>query len=308
MSAPVRTAAYDIGSNSILLLVADVHPDGTVSPLLDEIRITRLGKGVDASGRLSCEAAERSLEALRELSNLCRGLRPALTAAAGTSALRSASNARDFLQSASDILGTPVRVISGQEEAGLSWAAVASDTAMRLRAQAMVVDVGGGSTEVVTLTDGGPAAMSVEMGAVRLTERLAPGDPWTGEDVASAAAIASEVFGSALGGMKADQLAGVGGTIVSLACVQMGARDLAIVHGSDLTAGHVSSLARRLAAQTLSERRQTPGLEPERADVIVAGAIIYQTLLETLGLTSVTVSTRGLRYGVALKAAAGQWT
>ncbi len=308
MSTPLRTAAYDIGSNSILLLVADVHPDGTVVPLLDEIRITRLGKGVDASGGLSSGAAERSLEALKELSLLCHGLRPALTAAAGTSALRSASNAQGFLQRASDILGTPVQVISGQEEAALSWAAVASDPAIRLRARAIAVDVGGGSTEVVTHRDGVLTPMSVEMGVVRLTERSAPGDPWTGEDTASAAGTASEVFGGALGDVKAEQLIGTGGTIVNLTCVQLGARDLARVNGSVLTAGQVLSLARQLAAQTLSERRQTPGIEQERADVIVAGAIIYQTLLETLGLPSVTVSTRGLRYGVALKAAGGQWT
>jgi exopolyphosphatase/guanosine-5'-triphosphate,3'-diphosphate pyrophosphatase len=294
----MNLATIDIGTNTTLLLVARVAPN--VEVLEERAEITRLGRGIGRQGALDPEAVARTLAVLREFASAARR-HGARVAAVGTEALRRAPNAAAFLGPAAEILGTQVEVIDGEREAALTFRAVVESFPDASRGDLVVVDIGGGSTEIV-LSSGGQVAFrtSVPLGSVRLTEAFVRHDPPTSAErdaIAGAvdAAIAAVPFSS-----RPATLVGVAGTVTSLAAMslQLASYDPARVHGHRLSRTALGGEVARLAAATQSQREGIVGLDPRRADVIFAGALILDRIAAAANASEVLVSDRGIRWGL----------
>lgn len=291
-------AIIDIGTNTVLMLLARRDAEGRVVVHDDLVRMTRLGQGAAASGRLGAEAIERTLAALSEYRAIAEGLGAEVEAVA-TEGLRMASNPEAFLEPAAAILGRPVRLISGDEEAELSFRSVAQEAGTG-DGPLYVLDIGGGSTELVvgrgsTVID----RRSHPVGSVRLTERLVHGDPPTKAEVeavaeATRAALAEQPV------PPQPELHGLAGTVTTVAALllELPAYDRNVVDGSRFAVEQVAALRDRLAAMTLAERLQLPQLPSGRADVIVAGATILLEALRHCGASTLVVRDRGLRYAL----------
>ena len=283
----MRVGAVDLGTNSTRLLIAEVE-DGVVHELARGLRITRLGESVDTRRKLLPVAIARVRNVLSDYRRELGRLGAERTLAVATSAVRDADNGEAFLGEVEWSYGFATRLLSGDEEAELTYRGVASGRS--LDPGTMIVDIGGGSTELI-LPD---KHTSLDVGCVRLTERL-------GEDADAAGAFVRGL----LPRLRVDAAIGVAGTVTSLAALDLGLVDYDAerVHGHVLTAAAVDEQLRRLASLSLEERRRLPGLEPERAPVIVAGAAILREILRRFGLGSVEASERDLLHGVALAAA-----
>ena len=301
-------AAVDIGTNSVKMTVA-ARGEARLRVLLDTTRITRLGKNVDAAGRLDPEAVRRTLDVLAEFARLAREHGAAHIAAVGTSALRDAENGPDFVAQAAQTLGGTVEVISGDREAHLVYTAAKGDPDLALPRDVplAVVDIGGGSTEFV-LGNGDAITFrdSLQLGAVRLTERALPSDPPTKDELAAARRLADKALAAIPVPDTPPTLVGSGGTIANLAGMERGAPtfDPQALHGMSLTRTKIEARIAALAALPVADRRTIPGLEPDRADVILAGALIQARAMERLGADTVLTSLRGLRYGLLYELAA----
>ena len=279
--------AVDLGTNSTRLLVADVE-DGTVRELERGLRITRLGEAVDTRRKLLPVAIARVRNVLSDYRRELEQLGVERTLAVATSAVRDADNGMAFLGEVEWSYGFTTRLLSGDEEAELTYRGVASGRS--LDPGTMIVDIGGGSTELIL-----PGRhTSLDVGCVRLTERF-------GEDADTAGAFVEGL----LPHWPVDAAIGVAGTVTSLAALDLGlvAYDPELVHGHVLTAAAVDEQLRRLASLPLEERRRLPGLEPERAPVIVSGAAILREILRHYELSSIEASEHDLLHGVALAAA-----
>ncbi len=311
MSKERTVGVVDIGTNSVKLTVARQDASGEIQVLFDGTTITRLGKGVDQSGRITEEAAERTLSALAAFGEKARILGAEKIAAVGTSALRDAANGAEIVAEAERRLGGTVEIILGEREAELTYRAARNDpdiTRVVGSTDAMVFatsDIGGGSTEVVQGVDADVIyAESLQIGAVRLSERAGLGDPIA----ADAFRIAVLLADTALADVPvppaafAPVLVASGGTAANLAAMEVAAQGDPVtfdsVHASRLTRAQIESRITYLASLSLAERRAVPGLEPDRADVIVAGAIVQGRIMARLGVDSLIVSLRGLRYGL----------
>jgi exopolyphosphatase/guanosine-5'-triphosphate,3'-diphosphate pyrophosphatase len=296
----VRRAVIDIGTNTLLLLVVDTLPGAAPVPVVDLCRFGRLGKGLDATGRLAPETIEASLAICREYRAVLDDLGVATPVVIGTQALREAANAADFVAPAEAILRASIEVIAGEREAALAFAAVAA-TFPELAGRAYVVmDVGGGSTELIT-TDGTrvTAATSVPIGAVRLAERHLRHDPPT---AAEAAALAADVE-RALAGVELPRgvpVVGTAGTATTLATVelQLAAYDPDRVTGLRLAPAAVRARQDALLRLTVAERRALPGMVVERADVLPAGVAIITGVLARTESPELIICDRGIRWGV----------
>jgi exopolyphosphatase / guanosine-5'-triphosphate,3'-diphosphate pyrophosphatase len=293
----MKLAAIDVGTNTTLLLIADAR-EGHIEVLADRAEITRLGRGIGGDGRLGREGIERTLAVLRDYAALARQHGAAI-AAVGTEALRRAPNAGEFLEGAAQILGVPVEVIDGDREAALSQRATASSFPAEAAGALAVVDIGGGSTEVV-VSRGGEVEFrrSLPIGSVRLTERHIHHDPAAAaECLALEADIAGALAGVPLGG---GTLVGVAGTVTSLAAMaqRLPDYDPARVHGYRLTGAALAGLVDVLRQSTQAERERMPGLDPRRADVIFAGAAVLLAIVRLAGVPHVLVSDRGIRWGL----------
>ncbi len=299
LKAKMIVAALDIGTNSVKLVVSE--DNGKVT--LDEVRITRLGEGVDSAGKLGAEASARTLKAVTEFARLADTHGATVRAGVGTSALRDASDGAEFARRASEIFGGPVEIISGEREAELTFLAVSRDPDLPLEASVIASDIGGGSSEVV-LGDGEKSSFrtSLQLGAVRLTERTQPSDPWTPEDLARARALADEAVAALPTAALETTFVACGGTAANLAGMALSAPGeggtLADIHGFVLSAQTLDRQITTLASLPLAQRKSVPGLEPDRAEVIIAGAILQRALLQHFRLDALTVSVRGLRYGL----------
>lgn len=304
-------AAVDIGTNSVKMTVAQRSAEGALNILFDGTTITRLGKGVDSSGRITDEAAERTLSALAEFGERARSLGAQTVAAVGTSALRDATNGAEIVAEAERRLGGTVEIIVGEREAELTYRAARNDADIARATGAMMAalfatsDIGGGSTEIVQGVDADIIyAESIQIGAVRLSERAGLGDPITGESFQTALLLANAALADVPTppAALAPVLVASGGTAANLAAMEIAARGEPVtfdaVHASRLTREQIESRTVLLASLPLAERRNVPGLEPDRADVIVAGAIIQARVMARLGVDSLFVSLRGLRYGL----------
>jgi exopolyphosphatase/guanosine-5'-triphosphate,3'-diphosphate pyrophosphatase len=294
----MKLAAIDVGTNTTLVLVAEAS-DGKVAVLEDRAEITRLGRGIGQDGGLGREGIERTLAALREYASLARR-HQAPIAAIGTEALRRAPNAQEFLGPAAAILGAPIEVIDGEREAALSFLAATRSFPAEAAATMVVVDIGGGSTEVIVSRAGAvELRRSLPLGSVRLTERHVRHDPaQDGEVAAIVQDIGREL--DAVAFPAGATLVGIAGTVTSLAAMaqRLGSYDPALVHGYRLTVAQLSGLASELRRSSQSERERMPGLDPRRADVILAGACILREIAARSGAPHVLVSDRGIRWGL----------
>jgi len=297
--APPRFAAIDVGTNTVLLLVAERQGDGLV-PVLERSEITRLGRGVDRTGLLDPGAVLDTVTVLSLYTRLARELGAAAIACVATSAARDARNGAEFFAAARERAGLTPEVISGEEEARLVYLAAFRDFG---RGGLAVLDVGGGSTEFIV--GEGPALrarLSLQVGAVRLTERHVQGDPIPAEELAAlreAARGALEPL-TTIEPAPGARLVGVAGTVTTLCAVVKGLprHDPKRVHGASLSLGEIEGTIESLARLTVRERAQVPGMEPKRADVIVGGAVVVAEAMRRTRFDRLTVSDRGVRWGL----------
>jgi exopolyphosphatase / guanosine-5'-triphosphate,3'-diphosphate pyrophosphatase len=298
-----RLAALDIGTNTVLLTVAERRGSG-LRAVLERAVITRLGKGVDQARRLSPEAMDRTLAVLREYRTLFVAAGTSRVRGVCTSAVRDAVNGDDFLRRASAAVGADLEVITGSDEAELTFAGAL--TGLELEGPVSVFDVGGGSTEIIhgrRPRDGKMAihdARSLDVGSVRLTERHLPSDPPTTAELAELVQSIDDAL-ARLGDPPPDaRWVGVAGTVTTLAAMhlQMSSYDATRIHGSHLGSRQVAALAAELGGENLERRLGRPGLEPGRADVIVAGAFLVSALIRWAKAETITVSDRGVRWGL----------
>jgi len=299
-------AAIDLGTNTTRLIVAEVARS-KLEELERRTVITRLGEGVDESGVLSTAGIERVQETLSEYAEIVERLDAAPTLVVATSAVRDASNGGEFLSEIERRFGFKVRLLSGSEEALLAFRG--ATLGRLLMRSVLVVDIGGGSTELVLGDAGGPSFhVSLDIGAVRLTERYLHSDPPSPAELDHCAMAVRELLVDRIpaGVLHAPTTAiGNAGTITTIAALDQSlpAYDRDRVHGYSVTRRAVHEQLTRLAALPLSERRQVPALEPERAPVIVAGAIVCSELLDAFALDAIEASELDILDGAALLAA-----
>lgn len=302
----VRVAVVDCGTNSIRLLVADVPADGAgpLTELVRRMEIVRLGEGVDRTGRLAAGAIDRTRVALAGYADQIRRLGADRVRMVATSATREAANADEFTGLVLDTLGVAPEVVSGDEEARLSYAGAVRGLPPGTRPPYLVVDIGGGSTELVVGGERVEAARSVDVGCVRITERHLAGDPPEPEQVAAAEADVTAAVGPALaaiGGRRAATMIGLAGSVTTVAGLALGlpAYDPARIHHSRIGYADVAKLAAELLAMPRARRLALPVMHPGRADVIGAGALILRVVMALAGAGSVLVSEHDILDGVA---------
>jgi exopolyphosphatase/guanosine-5'-triphosphate,3'-diphosphate pyrophosphatase len=296
-----RLAAIDVGTNTVLLLVAERTAAG-LAPVLERAEITRLGRGVDASGRLDAAAIRETAAVVGDYAQAARALGAGRIACVATSAARDAANGAEFFDAVRAAAGLEAEVISGDEEARLVYASAWRDFGAAGSPLA-VLDVGGGSTEF-TCGDGPVprARTSLRVGAVRLTERHVRTDPVVPAELARLREGAREALRplAALAPEGAGRLVGVAGTVTTLSAVAQALPryDAERVHGAPLSLAEIEALVARLAALDVAARAALPGMEPKRADVILAGAIVVAEAMRATGFERLTVSDRGVRWGL----------
>ena len=303
-----RLAAVDIGTNTVRLLVSDVFADGTKTDVVRRAIITRLGQGLGESGMFKPEAVVRTLETLAAYSDEIRELGVEAVKVVATSAARDAGNSGEFLEAAGNILGTVVAVVSGETEASFAFLGATFDFPFENPDNPVVVfDVGGGSTEVIsgrgrTMEH----AVSLDIGSVRLTELFVRNDPPTGVEVAKIQERARVEIEEGLERLapvvKDSVVIGVAGTVTTIKAVdlELSPYDSAKVHLSVLTGAEVDRVLMKFLMLPLAERLELPGLEPKRADVIIAGTIITEVVLDALGASGLTVSEHDIIDGTLL--------
>ena len=296
-----RKAIIDIGSNSVKFFVGELAEDKTIITVLDTNDIARLGEGLDKTGEIGAEAMQRNVTAIVNFANKAKELGVDEIVAVGTMALRKATNSADFVAKVQEACGVSVQIIPGEEEARLSYLAVLS--ALPLKEEKLVIfDTGGGSTEFIygygkTLEK----RFSVNLGAVRITENYLNHSPIDEAGVNAALAQIDKEFAEAGVDGNPAFLVGMGGTVTSMGAVKhkMVKYDPDVIQGSTLTRSDIQEQIATYSSRTIEERRELPGLQPKRADVILAGACILDVITKRLGVEELTISDRGLRHGLA---------
>lgn len=296
---PVRIAALDLGSNTSLLLIAEVKDRRIEQVLHDETRVTKLGQGVHSQRKFHLEALERMKTCLSDYSRTIREFNCDHVVAVATSAARDVSNGHELIEMGQRF-SIPIHIITGEKEAQLTFRGALCDR--DTTDDIAVIDVGGGSTEIISETKGSVRGTSVDVGSVRLTELFVKNHPVPPDQRASVRAYVKEAFQKApLPKGSFHKVVAVAGTPTTLAAVdQKRDFDETLVHGYRLSLSTIEVWIERLAQMTIEEREKLPGMQPKRADVIVTGAEILCEAIRALGKQEVTVSTRGVRYGVAL--------
>jgi exopolyphosphatase / guanosine-5'-triphosphate,3'-diphosphate pyrophosphatase len=301
----MRLAAMDLGTNSTRLLVADVDGGRVVAEHDRETIITRLGKGVDRTGRLDPAALRRTLDVLAGYAATCRRLGVQHRRVVATSATRDAGNRQEFLDGVRALLGVEAEVLSGREEAATAYRGATHD--LPGGGRTLVVDIGGGSTELILgASIGHPEAMvSLDLGCVRLHERHLHSDPPTAAEVAALRAdAAAQLAGvtETLDPASAERVVGVAGTITTVTAIGLGldAYDPARIHRAALSAAEIAGVAEKLAAMTVAERAAIPVMAKGREDVIAAGALLLDELVRTFGFQRVIASETDILDGVLL--------
>lgn len=296
-----RKAIIDIGSNSIKFFVGELAADKTIKTVEDANDIARLGEGLDKTGAISPEAMQRNVEAVTKFAARAKELGAEEIVSVGTMALRKASNSADFVAAVKKACGVEVKIIPGEEEARLSYLAVLSGLTLQ-GGDLVIFDTGGGSTEFIFGKGTNlEKRFSVNLGAVRITENYLTSDPVTKEQVDAAIAQINKEFEEAGVNGKPMQLVGMGGTVTSMGAVKhkMVKYDPAVIQGSDLTVKDIDEQIAEYSKRTIEQRKELPGLQPKRADVILAGACILKVITSRLGVDKLTISDRGLRHGLA---------
>ena len=337
----IRVAAIDCGTNSLRLLVADVDPvAGRLTDVDRRMEIVRLGQGVDATGRLAPAALDRTLRALAGYAGIIADRSATAVRMVATSATRDAANSADFVRGVTAVLGVAPEVLTGDEEARLSFTGATAEFAAAAAAAAagtrggvagtglgvagggplggprppyLVVDIGGGSTEFVLGGDpaGGPvSALSVDIGCVRLTERYLHSDPPATAEIAAAVndiGAALDRVAGALPVRAARTLVGLAGSVTTVAALALGLPhyDAAQIHHARISARQVAEQARGLLRQTREQRASLPVMHPGRVDVIGGGAMILDEVMRRFGFAEVLVSEHDILDGIAWSLAEG---
>lgn len=297
----MRVAALDLGTNTFLLLIADVVNGRIEKVLHDEVRVVRLGQGVHEHRKLHPDALARAKECFQHFASVIARHDISRTLACATSAARDVENA-DELISLAKKNGIPLRVISGEQEAELTFAGTIRDAQ---EGSIMIVDVGGGSTEYILGDKNGiRARKSIDIGSVRLTELFVSAHPIVASEMAAMTDYIRERLQVARRHVPPEptaRMVAVAGTPTTLAAVDQGRPfDYQHVDGYVLTQAKLAGWVERLAKMTVAERQALSGMDPKRADVIVAGSLILKASLEAYAAQEMEVSVRGLRYGIAL--------
>jgi len=297
----MKLAAFDVGTNTVLMLVVE-KVDGKLNRVAEFGRITRLGRGVDSNHKLDPDSAKQTLGAIVEFASKARELGADRIAGVATAALRDASDGPAFIAQVKQQAGFDLEVISGETEAQLSYLAVLKGLPLDPNAKLLIVDIGGGSTELIRAEPGRPIELvSLQIGSVRLTERHVHHDPPTGKDAAELRLAADEPFQALQWKYQPDTLVGIAGTVTTIAAVTLGLTvyDPIAVHGHRLTHDEVMKTLLKFASMPLAERKKLPGLEEARADVIFAGGAILERVMAHFHLNEVVVSDQGVRWGLA---------
>jgi len=306
----MRAAVVDIGTNSTRLLIADIGADGDVEERVRESTVTRLGEGVEASGRLGDAPQARVFAALERYTAEIRAQESDAIAAVMTSAVRDAANGAEFSTAVRERYGLDGRTLSGDEEAAFTFAGATAARPPGDPTELVVIDIGGGSTELVCGAGGRLGFhVSTQIGVVRHTERHLHSDPPDSEEIA---ALAADVDAGVAAAVPEDVRSGtqaaiaVAGTATSCAAIDLALEpyDTTRVEGHVLSRAKLDRLLERLAALPLEQRRQVRGLHPDRAPTIVAGVVVLSRVLDAFRLGEVEVSDRDILWGVALQLAA----
>jgi exopolyphosphatase/guanosine-5'-triphosphate,3'-diphosphate pyrophosphatase len=294
-----RFAVIDVGTNSVKFHVGERGKAGGWRTIVDRAVVTRLGDGLQQTSQLGPEPMARTVEAIAGMAEEARQQRVGAVAAVGTAGLRAAANSADFVRAVEAQCGVVVDVISGEDEARLAYRA--ATTGLRVQGSSVVFDTGGGSSQFTFGHEGRvDERFSVPVGAVRFTEQFGL-DGVVSEDVLGAALAAIATDLDRLDGRaRPETLLAMGGAVTNLAAVKHGLAeyDAQIVQGTVLDRAEVDRQIELFRSRNTAERRSVVGLQPERAEIILAGACIVRTVLDKLGKDSLTVSDRGLRFGV----------
>jgi exopolyphosphatase/guanosine-5'-triphosphate,3'-diphosphate pyrophosphatase len=302
-----RVAAVDMGTNSIRLLVA--APDGDdLRELARDMVITRLGQGIDEKGRFDEEALRRTMDVLQRYARRARALGAERIRVGATSAVRDAADRRVLEAEVTRITGGPPEVLSGEREAELTF--VGATAGLDAPSPFLVFDIGGGSTEIVLGSDVPDRAVSVDVGSVRVTERVGPADPPTNDDLDAMRRLVAEGLHAALDLVQPPRegtLVGVAGTTTTVQALALGLDryDPEAIHRTELSLEAAADVAQLLASMTNAERRALPVMAPGREDVIVAGCVILLEIMNRWGYESCLVSERDILDGLALEMVRG---
>jgi len=298
-TSPEKVASIDIGTNTILLLIAEVE-EGALKPLLEKETIVRLGEGLQKSGILSEGAMERGIQTLDQYLKECQKMGVQRIFAAGTSALREARNSDHFLERVEEKLNLSIEIISGEEEAQLSFLAVTRDL-KESRKPILVIDVGGGSTEfILGRGDRIIQWVSLPLGSVRFTEQFLLSDPVHEEEWENMERQIQKLLVRIPHPKEPFLMVAVGGTATTLASVEQGLAEFILekIHHFLLEKEALGRQLLLFGSKTIDERRKIPGLPAARADVILAGGAILYWAMEKLECPSVLISCHGVRYGL----------
>ncbi len=307
----MKIGALDVGTNTVLMLVAETTADGGARRVIDLARVTRLGQGVDQNHRLDPAAALRTLDTIAEFVEQARAAGAEKILTAGTATLRDAADGETLIRRVRERTGIELQIVSGETEAWLSYLAVVRGLRLDPSQRLLIIDIGGGSTEFIRA--GGSATefistessaklklASLQIGSVRLTERIIHHDPPTTREAADLRlAIDAELTG--LGWkFEADLLIGIAGTVTTVCAIalEMETYDPNRVHGYQLSREEVERVLALLGSTPLVGRQKLKGLDPARADVIFAGTAILERVMSEANVSSVTVSDQGVRWGL----------
>jgi exopolyphosphatase / guanosine-5'-triphosphate,3'-diphosphate pyrophosphatase len=301
---PGRVAAVDQGTNSTRLLVAEPDEAGGFEDLSRDMVITRVGQGVDETGRLATEALQRTLVVLARYVRRAKALHVERIRVAATAAVRDAANAADFERPVRELAGSPLEIVSGEEEARLSF--LGATRGLDAPPPFLVLDIGGGSTEFVVGSERLSAAISTQMGSVRLTERFVRSDPPEASELDRMRAAVGELLDDVERAIPArDDLTfvAVAGTSTTVQAVALGLDfyDPERIHRTRLTRTDAARVSTRLASMTSAERAALPVMAPGRADVIVAGSVILVAVMERFGFGEAIVSETDILDGLVLE-------
>lgn len=294
-------AVIDIGSNSVKFYLCKKNVDGNIQTLADKNNITRLGENLLKTGRIGEAALERNARAVAEFAAEARKNGAGNITAVGTMALRSAGNSEAFIRRTKELADVDVKIISGEEEARLSYLAVLSGMAVP-EGETVVFDTGGGSTEFIFGEKGQVSKrFSVNLGALRITEKYFNDDPVREGSVEEALNEIDEEFAKACVAGHPAAVIGIGGAVTGMGAVKyrMEQYRSGSLQGTVLGREDIEEQIAAYRRMTIAQRRQIPGLQPKRADIILAGACILKTVIRRLNVNQLTISVKGLRHGLA---------
>jgi exopolyphosphatase/guanosine-5'-triphosphate,3'-diphosphate pyrophosphatase len=303
----MRLASIDIGTNTVLMLVADVQHNGSLHVVRDEHFIGRLGKGVDEHGIIQKETFHRVLDILSQLKSTADSLGVRHLSACGTSALRDAKNRQEFIDFMKEKLALEIRVLSGSEEAELTYLGTVSDYLSKVDSNTYaVLDIGGGSTEIVVGSGAHiTSSCSIDIGSVRLTERILKINPPSSSALESAVQLVRDHIQHVTALLPSTKIIGVAGTLTTLAALdrRIPTYDRNLVNRHVLALETIDKIFQELRPLSLDQLRSYPQIHPSRADILLAGIIILRETMKKVNLSEITVSDRGLRYGIVIKTA-----